>query len=148
MLNWPSRRPHQPKRNELLPGPALPGYQVEHNDACHLFVINHLIVRCTAIEYQVLMFLLLHYAQPVTCEELITLFDDLVLDTPDLQERAKRKVVKVASDLRVKIWPCGLILTGITGVGYTLSGQPESALSLPTGELSFIKETSQVVDRL
>lgn len=121
MMNQASRR-QQPIQApaRLLPGPAIPGYQIDHHDGAHLFLINHLLVSCRATEYRVLKFLLQHYQQQITWEELIALFEDSSLEMVDLLERAKRKLVKLISDLRRKIWECGLVIVCLSGVGYML----------------------------
>lgn len=131
MINQASRH-HQRTWNtaRLLPGPAIPGYQIEHQDSAHLFLINRLLVQCRETEYHILMFLLAHYQQQITCEELIALFEDCSLDVADLLERAKRKLVKIISELRQKIWECGLAIVCLSGVGYMLvsrGGQIASA---------------------
>ena len=103
---------------------ALPGYVVECHDATRRVVINHVIVRCTALEYQLLKYFLQHAHQPLPFEVLTFLIDDQASKTPTRWKQVKRKLIKAVSELRGKLWPCQLVLVYANGAGYMLVHHP------------------------
>lgn len=125
MLNQSSR--HQLSHQGFLPGPVFPGYRIEHHDGLHLLVIDHQPVSCTPTQYQIALCLLEHAGDCATFEELMLCFNDAVSDVPDLFLRDRRKLIKVISDLRLKLWSHGLAILYVGGIGYQLIGRPSWA---------------------
>ncbi|MBO0778053.1 MAG: response regulator transcription factor [Ktedonobacteraceae bacterium] len=148
MYNQPSRRQYTRLISQVrVPGPSLPGYQIECHDPSRQFFINQLVIRCNPTEYKVLYFFLNHYREPLTCEELIALFDPAALEYPDLLERARRKLTKVVSDLRVKLWESGLTIFTEYRVGYLLDKQPAYPRPIPRKDINRLKNPNVELDQ-
>ncbi len=111
------------KPSPLLPGPVVAGYQIRRNEESHAIMIDHLLIRCTAEEYRLLLKLLEDYERPVLLDDLIALFQDASQMDRALLRGAKRKLVCMLSDLRNKLWLTDFTVVQITDVGYMLLPQ-------------------------
>lgn len=118
-----SRREAKRKRLNLLPGPAIVGYQIQRNEENHAVIINGLMVRCTPDEYHLLLKLMERYEQPVLFDELIAQFYDASHTDLALLKAARRKLTSTLSDLRAKLWPTDFTIVRVVDVGYVLMHQ-------------------------
>jgi DNA-binding response OmpR family regulator len=118
-----SSKERQRKHLHLLPGPAIAGYQIQHNEEHQAIIINGLIVRCTPDEYRLLLLLMERYEQPVFFDELIAQFQDASLTDPMLLKAARRKLTWTLSRLRNKLWPTDFTIVLVADVGYLLLRQ-------------------------
>ena len=109
--------------SEVLPGPAIAGYQILRNEANHTLVINQRMIRCTPEEYCLLLRLMEEYERPVVFDELIAQFQDASHTDQALLRGAKRKLVCTLSDLHSKLWPTELAIVQVMDVGYMLLPQ-------------------------
>ena len=137
MYEQSSRRRYRRKRSMIrTSGPVIPGYQIEQHEATRQLFINQSIIRCSPTEYTLLRFLLNHYGEALLFEELIVLFDPVALDDPETFRRAKRRLAKFVSGLRIKLDDSNLTIFTKPGVGYLLSNQAGYAPALSSGEAS------------
>lgn len=120
------------------PGPVIPGYQIEQHEATRQVFINQSIIRCSPTEYTLLRFFLNHYGKALLFEELIALFDPVALDDPATFRRAKRRLAKFLSGLRVKLYDSNLTIFTKPGVGYLLSNQAGYVPALSSGEANSV----------
>ena len=123
MRKYIPRRETKNQYLHLIPGPAIAGYQIRHNEEHHVVVINSLIVQCTSDEYRLLLKLLEAYDQPVVFDVLLAQFHDASHTDPALLKAARRKLTCTLSDLRAKLWSTDFAIVRVVDVGYLLIHQ-------------------------
>ena len=114
--------------DEFQERPAVAGHRIQYHERLCMFQVDHKVVACTPLEYRLFSCLLDHAEQCVTYEQLLF---DLGEELPSrLIERkhARNRLTHTVSGLRTKIWPRGLDIVAVMGVGYILlSAHPASA---------------------
>lgn len=117
---------------ELLPGPPVAGHHIRRDAQAGALLIDRTLVSCTPTEYKLFVLLLEQAEHCVTYAQLIARVSEEPLSEAAAFRQAKNRVIHQVSGLRPKIWPCGLDIVSVMGVGYILlSSHAEEGVSPP-----------------
>lgn len=122
--------------NQICSGPAIPGYDISHNDLSHEFIIDRKIVRLTRTEYTLCTILFHHmsglfegnltpFNLLVSQKDLLKAVDPTCDENSDEKERDARKLLsRHIYNANVKLSECGISISGIPLHGYLLLFSP------------------------
>jgi DNA-binding response OmpR family regulator len=126
---------HHRTTSTLQPGPVLAGHIIQSSEERHLWIIDQILIPCSAPEYRCLKLLL---EQESRCVPYLDLLVCLQKDTSGKQitHAERMRLAHLLSLLRAKIWALGLDIVSVRNIGYILLAcgseeaiAPRSALS-------------------
>lgn len=121
--SWETRSPSGPEHPEGTLRDFLPifGHTIQYNEEQRIFVIDHnRIISCTPSEYRAFALLCEQAGQCVSYLSLFTHIQGEKGSQPGTPKQARSRTMYLVSDLRAKIWPCGLDIVAVMGTGYIL----------------------------
>ena len=118
----------------LHPGPSVPGHTIQYNEQQHTWIIDQTLLPCSPTGYACLRLLLEQAERCVPYAHFIAQFQEAPLAEARAHKQARMKVAHVMSNLRAKLWPLGLDIGSVMGVGYILLREEEAVPSLEESE--------------
>ncbi len=129
MSSFQEEKQHNRRSGTLRPGPVLPGHSLRHSEEQHTWVIDQVLIPCTAAEYHCLKLLLEQANRCVPFASFLCMQEVFPPTSVDSKQERLR-VAHMMSALRAKIWPLGFDIVSVWNTGYLLlSGLQTNALS-------------------
>ncbi len=128
---WPKKtRTYGRKRRPGVPvvAPVFP-HTIQYNEQQHVWIIDQTLLSCSPTEYCCLKLLLEQVERCVPYAHFIAQFQEDSFADGQLQKQAKMKVAHLMSKLREKLWPLGLDIGSVMGIGYILLRSASAASS-------------------
>lgn len=100
-------------------GPQIPGHRLQFEERTHSWVIDGLRIACPPAASACLTLLLEQAGQCVPFARLMEPFAEGTSVNPALYQ-TRIKLRRLISDLRAKLWPLGMDIVSVMGVGYLL----------------------------
>ncbi len=104
----------------MRPGPCVPGHSIQQDEEKRCWVIDHTLIFCTLREFLCLGLLIEHVDQVVPFTQFAQHLPEILSMDETEQKLAIGRMRQLLSRLRTKIWPLGLDIISLRGVGYLL----------------------------
>jgi DNA-binding response OmpR family regulator len=109
---------------------SLAGHTVQVHTSRRVVLIDQHLVPCSPTQYALLVLLLQHASRCVSYRQLLACMQEIVPDQPAAFAQARRRLQHHISHLRVLLWPGGLDIACVMGVGYLLHPVQEDDLAV------------------
>jgi len=131
MANVGEERPDGQSTSKICPGPVVPGHTLQYYEDQHAWVIDQVLLPCSAPEYHCLQLLLERANRCVPFAHFL-----ICLQTTPTTEHANLKqermrIAHLMSVLRTKIWPFGLDIASVMNIGYILLSEGQETPASP-----------------
>lgn len=114
----------------LQPGPTVPGHTIQSNEQLATWIIDQTLLACSPTGYRCLKLLLEQAERCVPYAHFIAQVQEAPLVETRVQKQTRMRVAHIMSNLRAKLWPLGLDIGSVMGVGYILLRAEEAAPSI------------------
>lgn len=118
----------------LQPGPTVSGHMIQSNEQLATWIIDQTLLACSPAGYRCLKLLLEQAERCVPYAHFIAQVQEASLAEARMQKQARMRVAHIMSNLRAKLWPLGLDIGSVMGVGYILLRAEEAVPSLEESE--------------
>jgi DNA-binding response OmpR family regulator len=111
----------------VRPGPVVPGHTIQYYEDQHAWIIDQMLIPCSASEYLCLKLLLEQANRCVPFALFLRSLQETI--SSEAQKPTRMRIAHVVSSLRAKIWASGLDIVSVMNVGYILlSEEPSTSL--------------------
>ncbi len=121
------KKPREKRLGPLCDGPPIPGHRLQYDEAQHIWVIDQVLLCCSASEYQCLSILFACVNRCVPFAQLLASLQEMpgALSADSKQERMR--IAHLMSTLRPKIWAFGMDIVSVMKVGYLLLSETQES---------------------